>query len=98
MVIFYSLQRFFSFRFPSSHFSEKEIKKGDRSSNVGPFPCARGMDDTVGIKTPECPCFQDTKLDFFSFFFFFSSSGYVRLDAQDGLVECRKIERGETEN
>lgn len=57
------------------HFSEKKIKKGDRSSNVGPFPCARGMDDTVGIKPPECSCFQDTKLprglDIFSFFFFF---------------------------
>jgi len=60
----------------SVSFPRKE-NRGGRSS-VDPAPLHRGMDDTVGIKPPECSCFQDTRmprgeLEFpFPFLFFFS--------------------------
>jgi len=79
-MVTFALQFLFSFRFLSLWFSPSRFWKKKRGTGIASnHRLAWGMDDTVGVKPPECSCFQDIRMSreelrlFFLFLFFFST-------------------------
>jgi len=62
-MVTFALQFLFSFRSLSLWFSPSRFWKKKRGTGIASnHRLAWGMDGTVGIKPPECFCFQDTRM------------------------------------
>lgn len=88
-----------------SHFSEKKIKKGDRGRQRRSISLHGGWTTLSTLNHRNVPVFKTPRLpralDFLSTFLLsFHLLGMWdsrRYDAQDGLVECWRIERGKVQ-
>lgn len=74
-LLFFS-RAFFSSASP--RLAPLENREKERRWQRGSHPLAREIDDTVGIKPPECSCFRDSRLPRATLWLFFPASSSFR--------------------